>query len=84
MDEHSNTSETTLTTFSHNHQSDTECGDSTLNGSEPNLIPKMPEGPEPELIFDSGLKAWLQVLGGFFLFFNSWYVLLAEIHRSCA
>lgn len=23
--------------------------------------------------FDTGLKAWLQVLGAFFLFFNSWY-----------
>jgi hypothetical protein len=24
--------------------------------------------------FDTGLDAWLQVLGSFFLFFNSWYV----------
>jgi hypothetical protein len=23
--------------------------------------------------FDTGLQAWLQVLGAFFLFFNSWY-----------
>lgn len=26
--------------------------------------------------FDTGLKPWLQVLGSFFLFFNSWYVYL--------
>lgn len=25
--------------------------------------------------FDTGFKAWLQVVGSFFLFFNSWYVL---------
>lgn len=24
--------------------------------------------------FDTGFTAWLQVLGSFFLFFNSWYV----------
>jgi hypothetical protein len=23
--------------------------------------------------FDTGIKAWLQVLGSFFLYFNSWY-----------
>lgn len=28
-------------------------------------------GPPP----DGGWQAWLQVLGSFFLFFNSWYVL---------
>jgi hypothetical protein len=27
---------------------------------------------EPEVTFDTGLQAWLQVLGSFFLFFNSW------------
>lgn len=26
--------------------------------------------PEPE--FDTGLRTWLQVVGSFFLFFNSW------------
>lgn len=25
-----------------------------------------------QLEFDAGLKAWLQVLGAFFLWFNSW------------
>lgn len=25
-----------------------------------------------QLEFDTGLKAWLQVLGAFFLWFNSW------------
>ncbi|KAJ5861207.1 uncharacterized protein N7529_008517 [Penicillium soppii] len=29
--------------------------------------------PEPE--FDTGLKTWLQVLGSFFLFFNSWGII---------
>lgn len=36
------------------------------------VIPVDPgdDGPPP----NGGLKAWLQVLGSFFLFFNSWYV----------
>ena len=28
---------------------------------------------ELELTFDTGLNTWLQALGSFFLFFNSWY-----------
>lgn len=32
------------------------------------------EKPSEEPTFDTGLTAWLQVLGSFFLFFNSWYV----------
>lgn len=28
-----------------------------------------------EITYDEGLVPWLQVLGSFFLFFNSWYVL---------
>ena len=32
--------------------------------------------PEPE--FDTGLKTWLQALGSFFLFFNSWYDFLGR------
>ncbi|KAJ5106276.1 hypothetical protein N7456_002951 [Penicillium angulare] len=31
--------------------------------------------PQDELTFDTGLRAWLQVLGSFFLFFNSWGVI---------
>lgn len=27
-----------------------------------------------EVTYDTGLFSWLQVLGSFFLFFNSWYV----------
>lgn len=27
-----------------------------------------------DLTFDTGLMPWLQVMGSFFLFFNSWYV----------
>lgn len=29
---------------------------------------------ESEITYDTGLFSWLQVLGSFFLFFNSWYV----------
>ena len=31
------------------------------------------ESAKEEPTFDSGTKAWLQVLGAFFLWFNSWY-----------
>lgn len=34
-----------------------------------------PADKETEPTFDTGLFSWLQVLGSFFLFFNSWYVL---------
>ncbi|KAJ5179189.1 hypothetical protein N7492_002399 [Penicillium capsulatum] len=30
---------------------------------------------DPELIFDTGLLSWLQVLGSFFCFFNSWGII---------
>ena len=30
------------------------------------------EEPGPQLTFDTGLHTWLQALGSFFLFFNSW------------
>lgn len=72
MDDHSNMSETTLSTFSHNQQTDTESGEWASNGSEPSLVPKMPDHNEDEMTFDTGLKAWLQVVGAFFIFFNSW------------
>ncbi|KAI6314071.1 hypothetical protein MCOR34_005079 [Pyricularia oryzae] len=31
-------------------------------------------GPEPDELPNGGLRAWLQVLGGFLLFFNSWAI----------
>jgi hypothetical protein len=31
-----------------------------------------PKAPDPPP--NGGLVAWLQVLGGFFIFFNSWFV----------
>lgn len=34
----------------------------------------LPPAEKPEQTFDTGLVPWLQVLGSFFLFFNSWYV----------
>lgn len=39
----------------------------------------MPSGPGPPP--DGGLEAWLQVLGAFFLNFNTWYVFYLTI--SC-
>lgn len=38
--------------------------------------------PEPE--FDTGLRTWLQVVGSFFLFFNSWYDSLLSCSRYLA
>jgi hypothetical protein len=36
----------------------------------PSVVPKDPNHDIP----NGGFKAWLQVLGSFFLFFNSWFV----------
>lgn len=36
----------------------------------PRPPPKVPDAPP-----NGGLVAWLQVLGGFFIFFNSWFVI---------
>jgi hypothetical protein len=41
---------------------------------------KQPSVNNISSIPNGGLKAWLQVLGAFFLFFNSWYV---HPSRSC-
>ncbi|KAL7942546.1 putative MFS monocarboxylate transporter [Trichoderma barbatum] len=39
----------------------------------PNTLPTSSDKqPAEELDFDTGIKAWLQVLGAFFLWFNSW------------
>ncbi|KAL7954893.1 putative MFS monocarboxylate transporter [Trichoderma compactum] len=39
----------------------------------PNTLPLTTDKQPPsELDFDTGIKAWLQVLGAFFLWFNSW------------
>ncbi|EED16861.1 MFS monocarboxylate transporter, putative [Talaromyces stipitatus ATCC 10500] len=56
-----------------------ETSDTSVNGSE-SAVPKTEEiAPHAntgyhnaELDFDTGFKAWSQVLGSFFLFFNSW------------
>ncbi|KAJ5086064.1 hypothetical protein N7532_010835 [Penicillium argentinense] len=34
--------------------------------------PDLPPEKDPEVTFDTGFLSWLQVLGSFFLFFNSW------------
>lgn len=36
-----------------------------------------------EPTFDTGLVSWLQVLGSFFLFFNSWYVRSLKVSSKC-
>jgi hypothetical protein len=38
------------------------------------VVSKQPSAYNAGAIPDGGLVAWLQVLGAFFLFFNSWYV----------
>lgn len=50
---------------------DSSAGDEE-NANVPNTS-NSPAEKEPELTFDTGLHTWLQVLGSFFLFFNSWY-----------
>jgi hypothetical protein len=60
-----------------------ERSNDSVNGSD-STGPKTEEIPIPqanntgynnaEHEFDTGFTAWLQVLGSFFLFFNSWYV----------
>lgn len=54
--------------------------DSSLNSSDPPLPEPKPESKgsdyqTEEHEFNTGLMAWLQVLGSHFLFFNSWYAL---------
>jgi hypothetical protein len=46
------------------------------NGTDPNEIPAQTPTPErSNEIPNGGFKAWIQVLGSFFLIFNSWQVL---------
>lgn len=45
--------------------------DSPATQENANNISQSP-GKESELTFDTGLHTWLQALGSFFLFFNSW------------
>lgn len=49
---------------------DEENGIANVTAAAPDQSPEK----DPEITFDSGLRSWLQVLGSFFLFFNSWYV----------
>jgi hypothetical protein len=50
---------------------DAEAGLDEKAPGEPPKPAGPPGGPPP----NGGLKAWLQVLGGFFLFFNTWGIL---------
>lgn len=55
---------------------DPGAGNNLHNGSEQtsDLSDSSSGGETEEPTFDTGLNTWLQVLGSFFLFFNSWYV----------
>lgn len=65
-----------------------ETSNDSVNGSD-STAPKAEESVAPqanytgynnaEHTFDTGFTAWLQVLGSFFLFFNSWYVWLNTV-----
>lgn len=49
-------------------------GDTSMTSADgPPAVPKDAGYGNGEQDFDTGLKAWLQVFGAFFLFFNSWY-----------
>jgi hypothetical protein len=37
---------------------------------------------EDEFVYDQGFRAWSQVVGSFFLFFNSWYGLILPDARA--
>lgn len=48
-------------------------GDTSISSADaPPAAPKDAGYGNTEQDFDTGLKAWLQVFGAFFLFFNSW------------
>ncbi|KAL6799974.1 putative MFS monocarboxylate transporter [Trichoderma sp. SZMC 28012] len=48
-------------------------GTKDRGATPPNTLPMTTDKqPTEELEFDTGIKAWLQVLGAFFLWFNSW------------
>jgi hypothetical protein len=52
-------------------------GDASMSSADPPPSEQKDTGyANGEHDFDTGLKAWLQVFGAFFLFFNSWYVTL--------
>jgi predicted MFS family arabinose efflux permease len=59
-------------------------GNDSLNDSDhPPLEQKDSGYQNAEQNFDTGLTAWLQVLGSHFLFFNSWYALLFFFLPCC-
>jgi hypothetical protein len=49
-------------------------------GLQPQKPPGGPPGGPPP---NGGLTAWLQVLGGFFLFFNTWVSMFGSLHSWC-
>lgn len=42
------------------------------NADASKALDPSPTEKDSELTFDTGLFSWLQVVGSFFLFFNSW------------
>ena len=55
---------------------DLEVGEvpAVVNGDNEQTEQQVPAPAKDEITYDEGLVPWLQVLGSFFLFFNSWYV----------
>ena len=48
--------------------------DATQGADAERVVSKQPSVNNAAAIPNGGFKAWLQVVGAFFLFFNSWYV----------
>lgn len=55
-----------------NIQEEAEESQTTAHASLGIPIEKVTKDYGVQLDFDTGMKAWLQVLGAFFLWFNSW------------
>lgn len=51
-----------------------DAGDGQGSGDVERVVSKQPSVNNVSSIPNGGLRAWLQVVGAFFLFFNSWYV----------
>ncbi|KAN0072260.1 Major facilitator superfamily domain containing protein [Elaphomyces granulatus] len=66
-----------LDNMDHDPEKQSHESNGSLDGSDhlPLSVPKNSDYQNGEHVFDTGLKAWLQVVGAFFLFFNSWGVI---------
>lgn len=64
-----------------NGLADTRIANDEENQSSSGINSPVEKRPD-EVTFDTGLVSWLQVLGSFFLFFNSWWVAPDESKNS--